>query len=137
MQADIAPPIAAVFLLGVLGTGGNERGAMAALMTGFVIGLGRLIAEINKATVGDGFLFTFADVNFLHFAAILFVICTLVLIGVSLATAPPPHDKVAGLTFQTTEEPLATAVSARERSVDVLLSAGVVLAVCAVWWYFS
>ena len=36
----------------------------------------------------------------------LFVICVLILIGVSLATAPPPEYKIAGLTYGTAEQDL-------------------------------
>src|SRR5687768_13097683 len=44
VRAYISPPIAAVFLIGVLGRRVNARGAMAALIAGFVLGMGRLIA---------------------------------------------------------------------------------------------
>ncbi len=48
VQAYIAPPIAAVFLLGVFSKRMNSRGAIASLVTGFVLGMGRLVAEIFK-----------------------------------------------------------------------------------------
>ncbi len=102
VQAYIAPPIAAVFLLGILWPRLNAPGAMASLLTGFVLGMARLVMELNKGRLG-GWLFYYADINFLHFAAILFVICSLVLIGVSLLTAPPAAAQVAGLTFATVE----------------------------------
>ena len=136
VQAYISPPIAAVFLVGVLWKRVNARGAMAALLTGLVLGMGRLAAELNKPRL-DGFLFTYADINFLHFAIVLFVICTLVLVVVSLATPAPTPAKVTGLTFQTAEEPTADVGGARGRAMDVTLSAGVVLCVAAVWLYFS
>ena len=47
VQAYIAPPIAAVFLLGILWRRVNCAGAMAALVTGFVAGLGRLVLELE------------------------------------------------------------------------------------------
>jgi hypothetical protein len=37
---------------------------------------------------------------------VLFVICVLILIGVSMATAPPPEYKIAGLTYGTAEQDL-------------------------------
>ena len=48
MQAYIAPPIAAVFFLGVFVKRINAYGCMAGLISGFVLGMGRLIAELNK-----------------------------------------------------------------------------------------
>ncbi|RMH78788.1 MAG: sodium transporter, partial [Calditrichaeota bacterium] len=100
VQAYISPPIAAVFLLGVFMKRLNGAGAMAALLTGFVLGMGRLIAELNKEHLG-GLLHQYATVNFLHFAVFLFVICSAVLILVSLMTAPPAEEKIAGLTYST------------------------------------
>ena len=136
VQAYISPPIAAVFLVGVLWQRVNANGAMAALVTGFVLGMGRLVAEINKAHLG-GVLRSYADINFLHFAILLFVICTVVLVVVSLVTAPPPAGKVAGLTFATTTPVPADARQSAWRRTDVALSVALVLAVLAIWIWFS
>jgi len=78
IQAYISPPVAALFLIGVFSKGVNERGAKWALITGFILGLARLILELNKASL-DGILFWYADINFLHFALFLFVICSIIL----------------------------------------------------------
>ena len=134
VQGYISPPIAAVFLLGIAWRGANARGAMAALLTGFVLGVLRLVLELNKAGL-EGFLFTVADINFLHFAGVLFLICSAVLVAVSLVTRPPTDEKVAGLTFATTTGELGPRT--RGRTIDVALSAVLVLCVFAVWWYFS
>ncbi|MBI4409630.1 MAG: sodium/solute symporter [Gemmatimonadetes bacterium] len=135
VQAYISPPIAAVFLIGVFWQRVNASGAIAALLTGFVLGMGRLVAELNKGRL-DGFLFTYADINFLHFAIILFVICTAVLVVVSLLTPRPPAEKVTGLTYAAparTEE-----VRGRGwRRNDLLLSLLLAACVGAVWIYFS
>jgi solute:Na+ symporter, SSS family len=133
VQAYISPPIAAVFLLGVLWPRGNAKGAMAALLTGFVLGMARLVLELNRTGL-DGVLAAFAGINFLHFAVLLFTICTLVLLGVSLATAAPPDAKVRGLTFATAGPAEA---AGRHRPVDVVLTIGVAILVAAEWWYFS
>jgi len=137
VQAYIAPPIAAVFLLGVLWQRVNATGAIAALVTGFVLGMGRLVAELNKAAL-DGVLFAFADVNFLHFAILLFVICTVILIAVSLVTAPPAPEKVAGITFATADRSLEEGSRGPGwKRADLILSVILVLCVGAVWLYFS
>ena len=136
VQAYISPPIAAVFLIGVLWRRVNARGAMAALLTGFVLGMGRLVAELNKASL-SGFLRTYADINFLHFAILLFVICSAVLVAVSLLTPPPPPEKVEGLTFGGRERAAADAPARASRGRDLVLSAILVVCVAAVWIYFS
>jgi len=105
VQAYISPPIAAVFLLGLFIKRLNGKGAMAALLTGLVLGGARLIAEVKKADLGhDGLLFKYADMNFLHFAIFLFAICAAVLIVVSLLTAPMSDQQLAGLTYATVND---------------------------------
>ena len=137
VQAYISPPIAAVFLIGIFWKRVNARGAMASLLTGFVLGMGRLVAELNKGSL-NGLLYTFADINFLHFALFLFLICTAVLILVSF-TAPAPADrKLAGLTFATPGHRSATADSDPAwRRKDVMWSFALALAVGLIWIYFS
>ena len=125
-----------MFLIGVLWRRVNARGAMAALLTGFVLGMGRLVAELNKGSL-SGFLRTYADINFLHFAVLLFVICSIVLIVVSLLTPPPPAEKVAGLTFGGRER-VATETQGRGwRRTDLVLSVLLAACVAAIWIYFS
>ena len=137
VQAYISPPIAAVFLLGVLWRRVNSHGAMAALITGFLLGVGRLIAELNRDGL-TGWLLTYATINFLHFAILLFVICTVILIAVSLVTAPPPPEKVAGITFATADRSLDEGSRGPGwRRTDLILSVLLVLCVGAVWLYFS
>lgn len=133
VQAYISPPIAAVFLLGIFFKRLNGRGAMASLMTGFVLGVSRLILEVNKDSL-DGFFYSYADINFLHFAIFLFAICSAVLVGVSLTSAAPSDEKLADVTYATagvsTGDPLW-------RRRDLQLSFVLVLAVAAVWMYFT
>ncbi len=135
VQAYISPPIAAVFLLGISWRRVNAQGAMAALGTGFVLGMGRLVAELNKGRL-DGLLFTYADINFLHFAVLLFAFCTVVLIGVSLVTPSPPLHRVDGLTFRTLGAD-ARAGRAGGRRRDLVFTGGLILCVAGVWIYFS
>jgi SSS family solute:Na+ symporter len=136
VQAYISPPIAAVFLIGILWRRVNATGAMAALLTGFVLGMGRLVMEINKSQL-DGVLLSFASVNFLHFAIILFVVCTAVLVMVSLLTPPPPVEKIAGLTLDTRAPAPGDTGDRRWRRTDLILSVVLVISVGLLWWYFS
>ncbi len=134
VQAYISPPIAAVFLIGILWRRVNATGAMAALLTGFVLGMGRLVAELGKGGL-SGFLFSYADMNFLHFAVVLFVICTAVLIAVSLLTPPPPEEKVKGLTLAVRDR-IETVAHAWRRT-DLVLTLLLIVCVGIVWIYFS
>jgi solute:Na+ symporter, SSS family len=135
VQAYISPPIAAVFLLGILWRRVNARGAMASLLTGFVLGMSRLVAELNQDAL-EGWLHTFATVNFLHFAIGLFLVCTAVLVGVSLTAPAPPREQLRDLTFGEVT-PTPQAASPGGRRANIILSVLLVLAVVAVWVYFS
>jgi len=134
VQAYIAPPVAAVFLVGILWSRVNSRGAVAALATGFVVGVARLTLETQKESL-DGLLLTLVSVNFLHFAALLFALSVLVLVATSLTAPPPPAAQVAGLTMQT--GPRAEREPAAGRRRDVTLSAVLVALVGAIWWHFA
>ncbi|MGK7312620.1 MAG: sodium:solute symporter [Candidatus Longimicrobiales bacterium M2_2A_002] len=137
VQAYIAPPIAAVFLLGVFFKRINAPGAIAALGAGFVLGMGRLVAELFKASL-DGWLLAYAEINFLHFAAFLFVVCVAILVVVSLATPEPDREKIEGLTFQTTTPaPAEIAETERARRWEVLLTVLLAAIVAVIWLYFS
>lgn len=154
VQGYISPPIAAVFLLGLFWRRLNAAGALSSLLAGSAIGLLRLVAELNKDALG-GFLYTFADINFLHFAALLFVVCALILIVVSLFTPAPPAHKVDGLTYGTAEKEAQPAAPTEERpgqapielpqmkdppearQKDKVLSAVLLLVIAAVMLYFT
>jgi SSS family solute:Na+ symporter len=137
VQAYISPPIAAVFLLGVFWRRVNSHGAIASLATGFVLGIGRLIAEINKDSLGTGILYWYSDINFLHFAILLFVICAVTLTVVSLMTPEPSESEVAGITFQTRARRSASDRDASWRRTDLRLSITVIVIVGLIWLYFS
>ena len=109
VQAYIAPPIAACFLLGVLMPRLNGAGALSALLVGFVLGALRLGLELGRAHLTPGSMWMWlATINFLHFAALLFVLSTVILVGVSLATAAPDPRQIAGLTREAkAKEPAA------------------------------
>jgi SSS family solute:Na+ symporter len=106
VQAYISPPIAAVFLIGVFWPRATGAGALAALLTGFVLGAARFVLELAYAgeELAGGLLHAYVRMNFLHFAVVMFVICVAVLVGVSLLTPAPDRRKVAGLTWATIDQ---------------------------------
>ena len=135
VQAYISPPIAAIFLIGVLSKRVNSQGAIAALATGFVLGIARLILELTKDSL-SGFIYLYADINFLHFAFLLFLVCTLVLVVVSYLTSQPSSQKVDGLTIHTIEKE-GTGKDGGWRRKDLLLSVFLIILVGIIWAYFS
>jgi solute:Na+ symporter, SSS family len=137
IQAYIAPPIAAVFLLGVLSPRLNGKGALAALWSGFVFGFSRLLLELGKSKLTPGsFWYWLASINFLHFAALLFLLCSLILIVVSIMTLPPAPERVADLTLQTVAPSDAVKVAPKERQLEIGLSVLLALVIGALWIVF-
>jgi len=136
VQAYIAPPIAAVFLLGVFWKRINGKGAITTLVGGFVLGMLRLALELNKSHL-SGFLHAFASINFLYFCIILFAVCVATLIIVSLLTAPPSYEKIKGLTYGTTVVEDKAASRATWGWKEVVLSLIVVGVVAFSLIYFS
>lgn len=144
VQAYIAPPIAAVFLLGVLWRGATAWGASAALAAGALLGLSRLLLEINAERLGEGTLLrALADENFLHIAIGIFAASVAVLVAVSLVW-PRPQPAGAGYGLREAAAPGAVPPAAGEagdgperRRQDALLSVGVVLLILALWAIFS
>lgn len=138
VQAYISPPIAAVFLLGLFWRRVNSAGAVAALATGFVMGLARLVLELNRDLLGGGPLAWYANVNFLHFAIFLFVVCSVVLVLVSLATPPPDARQVEGITVGTRRAgPALPPGDPARRRRDAWLSVLLVAIVAAIWLLFT
>jgi len=109
VQAYIAPPIFAVFFLGVFVKRINSSGCMAGMVGGSIIGMARLIAEVSRKYMEGSslyqegtFLYWFANVNFLYFCLILFSVSVGLIVMVSLLTPKPPEEKLNGLTYATT-----------------------------------
>ena len=136
VQSYLAPPIAAVFLLGVFSKRINTQGAVITLISGFLIGVLRIILELNKEIL-TGALHYFATMNFMYFCIALFVFCIVLLIGVSLMTAPPDIKQLEGLTFGTVSDYEREKSRSSWSMADVILSAIVVLLIVAVFIYFS
>ncbi|HEY1271441.1 MAG TPA: hypothetical protein VGF08_05630, partial [Terriglobales bacterium] len=153
VQAYISPPIAACFVLGILWTRLNGRGAISSLMTGFVMGAVRFICELLDRSEGGhyftegGFGRWLVDMNFLHYAILMFVICSLVLVLVSLTAPAPDRKKLAGLTFATVDEKMdlvpmhaparkPAAETATEHTVNVIFSLALLATVIGLWIYF-
>ncbi|MFQ5501859.1 MAG: sodium:solute symporter [Phycisphaerae bacterium] len=137
VQAYISPPIAAVFLVGLLWKRANGAGAMAALLTGFLLGAVRFVAELGvksePAWITSSLLTDYATINFLHVAILLFVVSIVVLVGVSLITGQPSASNLSMFSSQARK---AGVIDGR-RGLSVVISVLLVLSVLILWAYFS
>lgn len=137
VQAYIAPPIAACFLFGVLSTRLNGTGAMASLLTGLVLGAARLGLELGKSHLTPGSMsYWFATVNFLHFAALLFVLSSVILAVVSYATAPPAAERIADLTYKTAAVSSVAEDDPSKRQLNIIMSLLLAAIIGTLWIVF-
>lgn len=136
VQSYLAPPIAAVFLLGVFFKRLNGTGALSAMVIGFIIGIVKLSLELFQNDL-TGLLHDFATINFLYFCIYLFVFSIIIMVVVSLMTKKPDDDQIRGLTFATTVAADRAASRASWNKWDVFLSILVVLIILSIMAYFS
>ena len=149
VQAYISPPIASCFVLGILWTRLNGTGAISSLWTGFVLGAFRFVAELMAAqgTELTGITAWLVKMNFLHYAIFMFVVCSIVLVAVSLVTPAPDRRKLAGLTFATVDEKMDTIPlhgiarkpakeTPTERMLNIVFSLLLLATVVGLWIYF-
>jgi SSS family solute:Na+ symporter len=129
IDSYISPPIAALFVVGVCWPRANARGAVAALVVGFALGMLRLALEAGGAAPG-GVAGLFVGINFLHFCIASFVLCCAVLVGVSLTAPAPPRARLAELT-------LRHAIRSGGARVDLAMSILLLALIAALWLHFS
>jgi len=138
VQSYIAPPITAVFLLGIFYKRINAHGAFITLVVGFIVGALRIILELFKDSLDpDGFLFLIGDINFLTFAAWFFLFCVILITVVSLLTSIPAKIKTDNLTFQTISEEEKQNNKNSYNWVDIAISILVVILVIGVMIFFN
>jgi solute:Na+ symporter, SSS family len=145
VQSYLAPPIFTVFFLGVFWKRLNARGALAALVTGFVLGTFRLAVDTPVSLRLGGFEGGYSEGTFLwivnhiyfqYYSLFIFVISVLVMVAVSYATPPPSYERISGLTFATVSEEHRAESRASWDRRDVLGSAAVLLMILAAYLYF-
>ncbi len=147
VQAYISPPIAVCFIFGILWPRMNGQGAISSLLTGFVLGAARFIFEVLDKThhYDSGAIRWLVGMNFLHYAIFMFVVCTAVLVGVSLMYPAPDRKKLAGLTFATVGEkmdmvgvprPQLAKETRTEHMMNVAFTCILLAAVIGLWIHF-
>ncbi|MCK9555355.1 sodium:solute symporter [bacterium] len=137
VQAYISPPIAAVFLLGIFFKRINGRGAFVTLITGFVLGAVRFVAEIGTKSGWIRWkpLVHYSSMNFLHFAVFLFAVSVIILVGVSLLTGFPSPEKLE--IFRLKEADTAVSSSRKSHILNIVLSLTLSAIILSLWFYFS
>ena len=143
VQSYIAPPVAAVFILGIIWKRVNSKAAITTLMAGLVLLIIRLSSEIyfqpeiSSNTIVDSFMFVFATINFSHMAILMFIFSILLCVGVTLSTTEPEYSKIVGLSFGTLTKEQRIENKNSYETIDVILSVTLVIIVVAILSYFT
>ncbi len=143
VQSYIAPPVTAVFLLGILWKRVNSTAAITTLFFGLILLILRLGTEIYfqpeiaSGSIVPGFLFAFAKVNFSVMAIYMFFFSVILCVSVSLMTSEPNYETIKGLSFGTLTRENKEDYKNSYSNADVGLSILLVLMVISILVYFS
>ena len=143
VQSYIAPPITAVFLLGILWKRVTSDAAIATLISGLILLILRLGSEIyfqkeilSGASI-TGVAFAFATINFAHMAIFIFIFSVMLCVTVSLMTAVPDYAKIEGLSFGTMTTEMKEEYQNSFNRTDLILSLTLIAMVISILLYFT
>ncbi len=140
VQGYLAPPITAVFLLGLFWKRINAQGATWGLIVGFVLGMAKLTIQAKYSAMDPmkaadpAFLAAIGDFNFLYASGVLFLISIAVVIGVSFAGKAQDVASIEGLTYATLDK---KEVRGTVGKFDIVLTAVTLILVVGMYLYFS
>ncbi|MCX6998168.1 MAG: sodium:solute symporter [Kiritimatiellaeota bacterium] len=142
VQGYLAPPITAVFLLGLFWKRVNATGAVWGLAGGFLLGMAKLTIQAFFGT-GPGkisspaFLAWIGDFSFLYATGLLFVASIVLIVAGSFTTPPPAPEKIKGLTYGSIHEEAADEIHKSWDAGNKLMAGIIVIAVLGMYLYFS
>jgi len=143
VQSYLAPPIFVVFFFGVFMKRLNAKGCLAALVTGFLMGLFRLAVDtpvklIESFNYDQGsFLWVVNNIFFQYYSLLIFIVCIIVMIVMSYMTNEPAYEKISGLAFSTMTDEDRKQSRASWNYKDVVYSGIVLGLIVAAYLYFT
>ena len=143
VQSYIAPPVTAVFLLGILWKRVTSDAAIATLICGLILLVLRLGSEIYfqeeilSGVIVPGAIFAFATINFAHMAIFMFILSVLICVGVSLISTLPNYSRIEDLSFGTMTHEMRHEFQNSFNRTDMILSLVLIGLVVSVLLYFT
>ena len=138
VQSLIGPPIAAIFFLGIFSKRVTPTGGYVGMVSGFVLGMLRLVAVIFSDMFAQGsLLYRFVEINWLHYSEFLFVFSIVMILVVSLFTKKPTKEQLSGMTFYSITDEQKAETRASWNKWDVIhtvIILGIVVAFYAIFW---
>jgi solute:Na+ symporter, SSS family len=138
VQGFLAPPITAVFVLGLFWKRINSYGAVWGLGLGFVLGMTKLTIQTffgADKIANPAWLAAVGDFSWLYASGVLFALSCLIVIVASFVTDPPPEEKTKGLTYDTVKDD--PEVKASWDTTNTILACVVIGLVACMYLYFS
>ncbi|HWQ52588.1 MAG TPA: sodium:solute symporter [Bryobacteraceae bacterium] len=137
VQSLIAPPIAAVFLLGVFSKRTTGLAGLVGLVSGFVLGMLRLVLVIFQGRLDhNGLLYRVVAVNWLHYCIFLFFFTIVVMLLVSRFSKPRDPAEIQGLTWGSGSPKQIAETRASWNHWDVIHTGVIVTAIVAFYYRF-
>ncbi|WP_438964535.1 sodium:solute symporter [Winogradskyella sp.] len=143
VQSYIAPPVTAVFLLGIIWKRVNSDAAISTLLAGFMFLILRLGTEIYyqsqivSGEVVNNIMYRLATINFSHMAILMFILSVIICIATSLLTSAPDYKTIVGLSYGTLTKEQKQAQKESYDTIDILLSIVLVILVIGILCYFT
>jgi SSS family solute:Na+ symporter len=140
VQGFLAPPITAVFLLGIFSKRINSDGAFYGLIVGFFLGMFKLTVQTltQSGAIDPGtFLGSIGTYNGYYFAGVLFLFSVILIVLLSYVGEAPSEAKVKGLTFSSLSDEDIKENRESWGWKEVVGSAVVLGLVLGVYLYFS
>jgi SSS family solute:Na+ symporter len=132
-----------VFFLGVFWKRLNAKGALWAMIVGFVLGISRMAVDTPVSLGIHGFQYTkgsflwiINNIYFQYFSVLITIISAIVMVGVSYMTTAPDYEKIKNLTFATTTKQDKSNTRASWSWREVVYSGVVLAGILAGYLYF-
>lgn len=145
VQSYLAPPIFVVFFLGVFVKRTNANGALWAMVSGFALGLFRMLVDtpVSLGLAGyetgypqGSFLWIVNNIYFQYFSVLITLVSAIVMLAVSHLSPAPDYAAIGGLTFETTTSEQRRLSRASWGSAEVVASAAVLIFILGAYLYF-
>jgi len=143
VQSYLAPPIFVVFFFGVFMKRLNSKGCLAALITGFIMGLIRLAIDTPVALMKSfeyqhgSFFWVMNNIFFQYYSLVIFVVCAIVMVVVSYMSQEPAYEKISGLTFSTLTDKDREKSRSSWNATDLIASGAVIVLIAAAYLFFT
>ncbi len=140
VQGYLAPPITAVFFLGLFWKRINATGATWGLAGGFVLGMAKLTIQGFFGTgkiENPAWLAWIADFNFLYATGVLFAASAVIMTVGSLLTPAPEEASVRGLTYGSIHELAGEEIKGSWDTTNKVMAGVILVLVLGLYTYFS